>query len=236
MKKILGFALAALVAFGAIGAVAEGAQDVALGGVVTEVADGSMIFNTEAYGDVRVEYDETTEMVGLEDGIQAGTYVIVDYSGAMTRSVPPQIFATKISMFVVLGTVVGVSDAGLLVEQADQQQILVHLQDGMAPLYFGCPVDVYYSGIMAMSEPGQITALYIVTPTLEGMITERGDGYFMMSATDGQAYMVNNDDGTHVDAALNVGDEISVYYTGTATKSEPPQIYAIAVFHETKAE
>jgi len=229
MKKIIGIALAAILALGALGAFAE--ESAQLGGVVLEVTESTVLINTDAYGSVLVNFDEETSFEGFENGIQAGTYVIVDYSGAMSRSMPPQIYATKIAMYVLSGTVIEVSDAGALVDWGDAGQILVRLQDDMRPLFCGCPVDVYYAGIMAMSYPPQVTALYYVTPTLSGAITELGDGYFLMTGDDEVDYRVNDDGGTYADTALNVGDAVDVYYSGVATDSLPPQIYAIAVFH-----
>jgi hypothetical protein len=230
MKKILKIALAAVMVFSAFGALAEDAQVVTLGGVVLESTETTVLIHTDEYGDVLVNYDETTVFEGLE-AVEPDTYIIVTYSGAMTRSIPPQIFAEKISMFVVSGTVTEVTDAGVLVDQGELGPVLVHLQDGMEQLFYGCVVDVYYSGVMAMSYPGQITALYVVTPTLPGTVSELGDGYFLMMGEDGQTYMVNNDDGTHLDEALNVGDSVKVIFNGAMAKSMPPQIYAIAVSH-----
>lgn len=231
MKKILGMALAALVAFGAFGAIAEKSDTVTLGGVVAEVTDSTALINTAEYGDVLVSYDDTTAFVNTENGIEVGAYVIVSYSGVMTRSIPPQIFATQIEINVISGTVVEVSDAGALVEEASSRRTFVSLTEEMPTLFYGCPVDVYFSGVMTASDPGQIEALHVVTPTLPGTITELNDGYFLMTAEDGRTYMANNDDGTHLDGALNVGDDIYVYYTGAASMSDPPQIYTIAVFH-----
>lgn len=230
MKKMLGIALAAVMAFGAFGALADETQGVTLGGVVVEATDSAVLIHTGEYGDVLVNYDDTTAFEGLE-AVKPDTYIIVTYAGAMTRSIPPQIFAEKISMFVASGTVIEATDAGMLVNQGDLGPVFVHLQDGMEPLYYGCVVDVYYSGVMAMSYPGQITALYVVTPTLPGIVSELGDGYFLMMGEDGQTYMVNNDDGTHLDEALNVGDSVEVIYNGAVAKSMPPQIYAIAISH-----
>jgi photosystem II stability/assembly factor-like uncharacterized protein len=112
--------------------------------------------------------------------------------------------------------------------------VLVHLQEGMPPLFVGCPVDAYYSGVMLLSYPGQVGALYVSTPTLAGEVTEICEGYFLMAAEDGQEYLVNNCDGTVFDAAVSAGDRVRVSYNGAAAKSMPPQIYAIAVFHVTQ--
>lgn len=226
MKKILAIALAAMLAFGALGALAE--ESARLGGVVLDVTESTVLINTAEYGSVLVNFDGTTALEGLEDGIRVGTYVIASYSGAMTRSLPPQIFATKIAMYVLSGTVIEVSDAGVLVDAGEAGRVLVRLQDGMRPLFCGCPVDVYYSGVMAMSDPGQVTALYYVTPTLSGAITELGDGSFLINGDDGADYRVDDDDGTYVDAALYVGDAVDVYFSAAAADFE---IYAIAVFH-----
>ncbi len=235
MKRILALALSTLMAFGAFGTLAEEGQGATLGGVVIEATDSTVLLSTDEYGDVLVNYDDTTVLEGLEVGIQTGTYVIVTYSGAMTRSVPAQIFAAKIAMYVITGTVVEASDDGVLVDQGGESGLVfAHLQEDMLPLFFGCVVDVYYSGVMLLSYPGQIGALHVVTPTLDGTVTQLGDGYFLMTDADGQDYMVNNDDGTHFDDALNAGDAVSVYYNGAVAKSMPPQIYGIAVFHDVR--
>ena len=230
MKKIFAITLTLFVMLGSFGALAQ--ESTTLGGVVLEATQSTILIETEEFGQVLVNYDETTKLEGIEDGIAVGSYIIVTYSGAMTRSIPGQINAELIAMYKISGTVVEVSDAGVLVDQGGEAGlVLVHLADGMRPLFFGCPVDVYSNGVMTASYPGQISALYVVTPTLNGTITELSDGYFLMTDAEGTEYRVNNDDSTTVDAKMNVGDVVSVYIDGKLTCSIPAQAYGIAVFH-----
>jgi hypothetical protein len=233
MRKLLGFALAALMAFGGAGALAE-ADAATLGGVVIEVAESSILIQTAEFGEVLVNYDETTDLLEAADEIAPGAYIIVHYNGAMTRSLPPQIFAQRIASYVIRGTVVEVRDAGVLIEDEIGGQVFALLKPELGPLFYGSPVDVYFSGVMTASFPGQVFALHVATPRLEGTITQLGDGFFLMEDAEGVAYMVNNDDGTSVDAPLTAGDSVTIYYNGIATYSLPAQIYALGVVHPAK--
>ncbi|MGI6238757.1 MAG: hypothetical protein ACOYI5_03915 [Christensenellales bacterium] len=234
MKRILGLLLAACMIFAAP-AVADELFE--LGGVVTEVADAHLILSTEEFGEVQVNFDENTQLLGIEDTFEVDSYVIVHYDGSMTRSIPAQIYAQCISMHIVRGTVVEATENTALVEQFDDLgPVIVHLADGMAPLYVGSPVAVYYGGIMLLSYPGQLGAMHITTPAVHGDVTEIGDGYFLLTDDEGAQWRANRSEETIFDDAIAVGDRVTAYYNGDTTRSLPPQFHTIAIIKDAPVE
>lgn len=237
MKKMMTVLMALVLGLGVTGALADISPE--LSGVVIGEEAGGVLIQTEEYGPVLVKYGEDTlfdgsGQAGIEEAFTPGAYLIVTYNGAMTRSLPPQITADRIVQHKISGTVVEVAENGVLVDQGEAGQVFVHLQEGMRPLFYGCPVDVYFNGVMALSFPGQISALHYTTPTLEGTVTELGDGFFKMTDDHGVPYLVNADDSTRFEGAMQDGGRVSVYYNGRSTFSIPAQIYAIAVFQEAE--
>lgn len=82
-----------------LAALAEtGSQIYKLEGLVTELVDGGFIMEDQELGQVLLNVDATTVLDGiLADGeIEVGQYVIVDYDGRMTRSIPPQAHADRV--------------------------------------------------------------------------------------------------------------------------------------------
>ncbi len=48
--------------------------------------------------------------------------------------------------------------------------MIVHGGDTLPPVYEGVAITLYYSGVIALSFPPQISAAYAVVPTLTGMV------------------------------------------------------------------
>jgi hypothetical protein len=48
--------------------------------------------------------------------------------------------------------------------------VIVHGGDTLPPVYEGVAITLYYSGVIALSFPPQISAAYAVVPTLTGMV------------------------------------------------------------------
>ena len=238
MKKMIAVLAALVLSLGMTGALADETPN--LSGVVIGEEQSGVLIQTEEFGQVLVKYSEETYFegsgqAGIQEAFVPGAFLIVAYNGAMTRSLPPQITADIIYQHKISGTVTQVTENGVLVDQGGEAgEMLVHLQEGMRPLFYGCPVEVYFSGVVALSYPSQIGALHYVTPTLTGTVTKTDDGFFMMTDDQGLVYRVNCDDSTHFEGPMQEGGRVSVYYNGRSTFSIPAQVYGIAVFQEAE--
>ena len=220
LKKILLAALAcALLLPVAAAGLAETAPGKLLQGLITEVGDGYFVMNDEAIGPVRVNLDDaqtTYEGIAAKDTLAVGQYVLVTYNGAMTRSIPPQVTAQKVSCFVLSGVVTEILQNGYVVEgDSVIDRAIVHMGEGLAPVYLNMQVTVYYSGVMALSMPPQINALYVVVPTLAGTATGISDSGFTLTTAAGETYAVVQDGQTIRSVLLAEGLPVRVVYSGT---------------------
>ena len=105
MKKILGVLIClALLPFGAL---AE-EMDLQLEGFVTEIVEGGFLMEDTELGEVMVNTSETTVWDGLllEGELAACQYVLVDYNGMLTRSLPPQAHADRVGCYLLSGVMV----------------------------------------------------------------------------------------------------------------------------------
>ena len=98
------------------------------------------------------------------DAIVPGALIHVLYNGMMTRSLPPQVAAIRVSCFAFTGEIAEMNQNGFLLhpdEGIDAVQVNAseELLEGLEP---GSRVTVYFSGAMTMSLPGQIGAELIV--------------------------------------------------------------------------
>lgn len=232
MKKVVMVILALMVSLGMVsGTLAEAAGPAQLEGVILEIGeDGSFLLDGISIGQVLVHTNEETALEGVP-ALAAGQYVFVEYSGAVTRSLPPQVTAQKVSCFVIEGTVKSVDEEGktALVESEEYSLVQVHLPAMEAALDEGDFVAVYFSGIMALSYPAQAGGLKVDVYAKEtGTVTEIGEGYFMLDAETGPI-RVNVGEESVLPGALEAGDEVTVLYNGMMTFSMPPQIFGIIV-------
>lgn len=242
MRNKLSLLLALLLCLGAMSAGAEAvvteetpspeAQAVLMQGLITEISEGGVLVETSEMGSVLVKLSADTQLEGVEEELAVGQYVIVAYDGMMTRSLPPQITAQKISVFVIHGVVVEVTEDGVLMERyEDKGQVLVRLPEGADPLYKGCVISVYSNGVMTASLPPQVNALYVHAESLQGVVGEVTQESFLLTTEEDTEYQVNFDGNTVLDRQPVTGEAVRVYYDGTATFSIPAQVFAIAV-HE----
>ncbi len=232
MKKVFLAILMLMVSLGMVfGAPAETAAPATLEGVILEIReDGSFLLDSISHGQVLVQINEETVLEGVPS-LVAGQYVFVEYSGAMTKSIPPQITAHKVSCFVINGTVKSLGEDGktALVASEEYSLVQVHLPEMEAVLHEGDEVAVYFSGIMALSYPAQAGGLKVdVYTKASGTVTEIGEGYFMLEAETGPI-RVNIGEETVLPDALEAGDEVTVLYNGMMAFSMPPQIFGIIV-------
>lgn len=189
-----------------------------LEGLITETGNGYFLMNDAAQGEVRVNLDDATtayEGTATKDSLAVGQYVYVQYNGVMTRSQPPQVTADKVSCYEVTGTVAAILDTGFTVENDPiLGTVIVRLADGLPPVYEGVPITLYYNGVMALSYPPQITAVYIVVPTLEGLASDLSEDGFSLTLDDGSLYRVSVTEETAMLALPAEGDRLLVYYNG----------------------
>ena len=146
MKKMMVLLAALVLSLGALGAAAE--ETPRLSGVVIGLEAGGILIQTQEAGEVLVKFGEETQFEGsgqanLQEALTPGAYLTVLYNGAMTRSLPPQITADKIIQHKISGTVTQVNENSVLVDQGGEAgEVLVHLPEGMRPLFYGSPVTV----------------------------------------------------------------------------------------------
>lgn len=126
----------------------------------------------------------------------------------------------------IVGTVVEVTEEGILVDTETHGQVLAHLteetlfegEDAIPGAY----VHILTNGMMTMSLPAQVTALRVGCYAFAGTVTEIDEEFFMLAAN-GSEYRVNAE--AEKLAALTVGQAVTVYSNGMMTMSLPPQIY-----------
>lgn len=195
MKKKLMTLLSLLLALALpLAALAEEPEmDLMLEGLVTEIVEGGFLMEDINQGEVMVNTSEETVLDGvlLEEDLQTGMYVIVDFNGMMTRSLPPQVHADRIGCYRLSGSITEVFEDGsfLLAGDAVYDEVIVHTALEMN-LFADMPATVYYNGAVTMSLPAQAGALHIIVPTLEGTVSDLTDEGFTLTDGEGIAYEV----------------------------------------------
>jgi len=198
--------------------------DTELEGLVKEITEEGFLMEDAQLGEVWLNTDETTVWDGvLADGkLEVGQYVLVQYDGRLTRSLPPQAHADRVGCYVLSGTVEEFYESGVLLTGDENfGDVIVHLDESLAHVYIGMPVTVYYDGIMMMSLPGQVNARHIVVPSLTGTVSERGGEGFTLTGADGQAYQVLMTEETLVTLAHD-GEPDEAAEAADASEEEQP--------------
>lgn len=216
-------------------------------GYVTEIIDGGFVLEDIQRGQVILNTDASTVWDGvLIDGqLEAGMYVLVEYDGRLTRSIPPQAHADRVGCYTLQGYVSDFSTDGLLLTGDEIFGDVWVKLDRVDPrhLYTGMYVLVYYDGVMALSLPGRVTARQIEIPSLSGTVSEKEEDSFLLTTEGGEEYRIlltdetliglvsaaveTEDDAlaeadTQTEEALSLtldwgdGDAVIVYYSGEA--------------------
>ncbi len=229
IKRIAALLAAAMLCLILPAALAE--ARLTLEGLITETGGGYFLLNDVELGPVRVNLEDgetAYEGVITKDTLAVGQYVYVQYNGAMTRSVPPQVTAEKVSCFTVAGTVTGILNDGYTVEgDPVLGTVIVHTDDAFPLILKGVPVTVYYSGVMALSYPPQVTAVHTVVPALTGVASGVTDGGFTLTGDTGTAYRVTVSADTAVYALPAEGERLTVYYDGTLNNGADTDALAV---------
>ena len=157
MKKLMAGMLAlALLACAAAGfAQDEQAQEdaVLLTGTILETAEDHVLLDVPELGEVQAWVNAETVIEGV-DVLAAGQVAVVLYNGIMTRSLPGQITAQRVSVYAVEGTVTHVEEGRVTIMRADGEgDVIVTLPEDAPELGEGARVTAYTTGIMTMSLP-----------------------------------------------------------------------------------
>lgn len=208
---------------------AESTQEpVVLEGVVLEISEEGLLIETEAQGEVLVLQDDDT-VSDTDADIAVGDYIIIDYDGAMTKSLPPQVTADVVRMHKLTGEIseVYADENALLLNDPEKGEVYVHLPESWKEAEIDFPnVIVYFNGAMTMSLPGQISASYIVPVySMQDAVTEIGDGYIVIGEEENAVQV--NCTAEQLPENLEIGAVVRVLYNGQTTRSVPPQITAM---------
>lgn len=229
MKKIIGLiaVLVMLLSISAVG-LAEAPTVFQLEGVILEkTEDGDYLIEAATMGEVLVKISEDTIFEG-QMNLTVGQYIFVTYNGMMTRSLPPQVSAQKIDCYFLDGVVTSLEqdESSMLVDSKEFGPVIVHLPEMDVLPQDGDQVRVYYSGVMALSYPGQVSGLKVdIYSKLEGEVRYVEEAFLLIEGDNG-TIQVNLAEESSIPEGLDVGTEVTVYYTGIMTKSLPPQVFA----------
>lgn len=225
MKKayVAALLLAVLIGLWAV-ASAETVAEPVLEGLITEVGDHDFVLDDVTIGSVRVHLEDGVtayEGIAAVDAMAVGQYVYVQYNGILTRSLPPQATALKVSCFLVSGTVGDILANGYTVEgDSLLGTVIVHMDSQLGPVYAGVPITLYYNGILALSMPPQLQAAHVVVPLLEGTASQVSGSGFTITDDQGTAYAISINQQTEMRTLPEDGEKIRVFYDGTLTAGQ----------------
>ena len=230
MKKMIALITAAMLVL-TIGCTAysgsDAGQPLSLEGVVSELTEEGYLIENEEFGAVQVLVsDETYTEAGRD--IVAGDYLYIDYSGRMTRSIPPQVTASAVRMYCLEGSITEVfaeENAVMLFTETHGDVFVVLPEEWNAAEIDSEVISVYFNGAMTMSLPPQIGAGHVVPGcALQGSVTQIGEGFLMLG--EGLDAVQVNFDASLLPENVQAGDVIRVIYNGQMTRSIPPQVSA----------
>ncbi len=140
----------------------EAAEIVDISGEILEITPEYILIGNEMLGEVQVNLAEGTVIEGAYE-LEVGQTVVIMYNGMMTRSLPAQITAMHIGVYVVEGAVTAVEEEYVMIRREDTaEEIMVALPENAPELMEGDRVIAYTNGAMTMSLPPQMNAIAIV--------------------------------------------------------------------------
>lgn len=129
------------------------------GYILEMLDDGSFLLLNQDNQTVQVNTDENT-VTDLAEPLHIGQYVVVDYDGKLTRSLPAQLYAQHIFGATLKGIVSAVNEREVtLIEDETQQEYIVHLPEDVELPTDGEHIAVHFNGVIALSLPAQLSAL-----------------------------------------------------------------------------
>lgn len=229
MKKMLAILMALLMAALLLPAYAEEgdvAEIAEIAGTVLEIGEESILLETPEGQLIEAILTADTIREGKE--IAVGDFIHVMYNGQMTRSYPAQVTAQHIGCYVLTGTVSDITDEGFTLTTDETTYIVHATAEQLAQITDGAEINVYFSGVIAMSLPGQISAEQITAVEEEAVLTGTVvEAYITMETADGQQIQVNLTSLTQLpDGIPDLGDTVRVTYNGQMTSSIPAQVTA----------
>ena len=134
-----------------------------VGGIVSEITEEGILIQTADMGPVLVKSDEET-VVDASAEIAAGDYITVIYDGMMSRSIPAQITADLIRMYVLTGKIISADPevCGVVLETETHGEVYATLPEPWLE-NTAETLKVYFDGVMTMSLPPRINAQHVVS-------------------------------------------------------------------------
>ena len=193
-KRILALLLALTAAFCLTGAAnAEEETPVVREGTIVEVMEDGFLLQEADGREILYNVDEQTVLDGIASltDLQKDLYVIVESDGRLTKSIPPQAHADRVTCYWLAGQVESVDEEeNTFLMQTELGTVIVHRGELTTPVYAGMNVTVYFDGVMALSEPGQIAARKIEVPEVQGTVLEMTENGFVLRTDDETEYRV----------------------------------------------
>lgn len=146
--------------------ISECPENYFVAGFVMEVMeDGSILILTNQGEEIVIHlHDETINELAE---IIPGQFIIADYNGMMTRSLPPQISADHLYAYSMDGVVTELIEneemRAFLMETELHGLVMVRLPEDIILPTIEENVRVHFNGVMTLSLPGQINALGMET-------------------------------------------------------------------------
>lgn len=236
MKKLIAMILCALMLVSIGVSAEENEKDdrfaASVTGAVLEITEeGALILKDEEGMAYEAQITAETDRLDAEE-VNVGDIVTVWYNGKLTRSIPAQLTATKVSCFFFTGTVGEVTEEGFILTTAEEMAVFVNVPAGAAasPIVEGTTVTVYYDGKMTRSYPGQITALKVRLIDLSGeIIAVNEDGSLTLRDETMGEVIVHLSEETAVYAEITIGETVRVSTNGIMAMSLPAQFVAVEV-------
>ena len=144
-------------------------------GMIVEITEDYVVLETAEHGGVQANLTEDTIIEGV-DALEVGQTAMVVYDGKMTRSIPAQITALKIGVYVIRGEVTEIGEGRITVRDADtQENVILSLPQDAAQTTVGDQIIAYTTGMATMSLPPQMNAIAVVRIETEQTETGTGD-------------------------------------------------------------
>ncbi|MBR6788139.1 MAG: hypothetical protein IKM26_09510 [Clostridia bacterium] len=146
--------------------IADCPENYFVSGFVMEVMeDGSILILTNQGEEIVIHLHEET--INEFEEILPGQFIIADYNGMMTRSLPPQISADHLYAYSMDGIVTELieteEESAFLMETELHGVVMVRLPEDIILPTLEEHVRVHFNGVMTLSLPGQINALGMET-------------------------------------------------------------------------
>ena len=167
--KLLSFLVTMALMLGGAPAFAQDIGPALLEGYVLGAEEGTILLDTQEYGEIRVHVDDASVFEGIDVLPETNAYVYVTYDGNVSASLPGQVYGQKITAYVIAGEIKEVAEKSLMIVQDDTaDEVIVHLPDNVEPMVPGARIRVYTDGTMALSLPPQVVARSVCGSDMAG--------------------------------------------------------------------